>query len=141
VGDGIACAFIETFGDSRGSRGTIEVAEQDLEQRCVATITWDRPLNVVDLTGPGLAQIGADARLVTGDDYDQSRRWARALWELQTAPEGILYVARRDPSRRSLAIFDRAARLVQEKRQGRLFEPGHQAALDELLETYRVALL
>jgi RES domain-containing protein len=141
VGNGIACAFIETFGDIRGPGGTIEIAEEDLQHRCVATLTWNRPLNVVDLTGPGLAQIGADVRVTVGDDYEQSRRWARALWSHAAAADGILYVARRDPSRQSLAVFDRTSATVREKRLGSLFDARHRAVLNELLERYTVALL
>jgi hypothetical protein len=87
-------AFIETFGRALGVR-TITVAR--LASRLFTEVRQTRPLRVVDLTGPGLARIGADGRLSTGA-YDLSQRWALALHEHPDRPDGLLYRSRHDPN-------------------------------------------
>jgi hypothetical protein len=57
-------AFIETFGRRLG-RQSLQLA--DFATRALARVTTSRPLRLVDLAGVGLAQVGADARLTTGD--------------------------------------------------------------------------
>lgn len=99
-----------------------------------------RPLRLVDLTGSGLARIGADARL-TSSDYGISQRWALALWAHPEQPDGILYPARRDPSRHSVAIFDRAADAVSAVRLGSLIEPPLDTVLADVMDTYGFILL
>jgi hypothetical protein len=96
-------AFIETAGHRTGIR---LVTRTWLEERALSTVTSRPPLKLVDLTGPGLPKLGADSRLFTGD-YRLSQSWGRAIWAHPSRPDGILYLSRHDPSRRSVAIFDR----------------------------------
>jgi len=105
AGQDEACAFIEVFGDPLDVR---ILSLRILEQYCVAEVRAARPLRLVDLTGPGLRQLGADARLIGGTDYEYSQRWALGLWGHPDQPDGILYRARHDPSLRAVAVLDRA---------------------------------
>lgn len=132
-------AFIETLGDvvrTVAVRTTLQ--RDDLERRCWAIVRATRPLRLVDLTGRGLAQIGADQRLCSGD-YDVSRRWAKAIYEHPRCPDGIYYRARHDPSQRSVALFDRAEPDVVARPDGTLLTDA--ALLARLLNRYRIDLI
>jgi hypothetical protein len=96
-------AFIETFGQATGE---VIVTRAAIARRCVSVVTAPRPLTLVDLTGPGLVQIGADARLWAGDD-GPAQRFSRALWAHPARPDGLYYPARHDPSRCAIALYDR----------------------------------
>jgi hypothetical protein len=139
IGADIYCCFIETFG--RLDRGNVDfriVDRASLEVRCISQITVTRPLRLVDLTGPGLRRLGADGRLCTGD-HAQARLWAVALWGHPDQPDGILYPARHDLSRKSVALFDRASSAVNAGTPQRLIDlPRHR--LEAVLNRYDFAL-
>ena len=137
AGSDAHCAFIETYGWETGVRF---VTAQELASRCLATIATDRPLALVDLTGPGLAQIGCDARLFAGAHAD-AQRWALALWSHPAQPDGLLYPARHDPSRQAVAIFDRAATAVAATCGLSLIDPSNATVLAAILDTYRFSLI
>jgi hypothetical protein len=137
----VECAFIESFGDSRNYAGELEIKEEDLGRECLATITIGSALRLVDLTGSGLANIGADGRLSSGDDYTQAQTWSRALWSHPEKPGGIYYLARHDLSRPSIAIFDRARGRIAESLQGSLIANRNRHHLLDILRTYRVSLI
>jgi hypothetical protein len=64
-----ACAFIETFGEPLD---VPFVTEAQLAERKLTLIEARAPLRLVDLRGPKLRRLGADARLFAGD-HDQAR--------------------------------------------------------------------
>ncbi len=130
----VFCAFIETFGDPLDVR---LVSRADLAKRCLASISSTRRLRLVDLTGEGLRQIGADARLASGDRA-LAQRWAQALWRHPLKPDGIAYRPRHDPSKEAVAIFDRAKPAVKSQPIGRL--TGDPATLARILDHYGFAL-
>ena len=99
-------SFVETLGHSPTCN---LVTLPALSLRSLIQISVDTPLEIVDLTGEGLRIIGADSRLITGDDYDLSRRWSQAIHEHPDEVDGILYRSRNDPSRQSVAVFERAS--------------------------------
>lgn len=135
------CAFIETFGDVTASPGRAAVTWQALEERCLTRIEPSRPLRLVDLTGAGLARIGADARLTTGP-HDIARHWALALWQDYPHLDGIYYRARHDPERSSVALFeDRVAQVLQSHSAEQLTAVGAGALVADLLDHYAIALL
>jgi hypothetical protein len=129
-------AFIETFGDL----GRHVLTMSHVAERCLSRIEAARPLAVVDLTGPGLARLGADERLCAGD-HAVAQRWALALWAHSSHPDGLYYRARHDPSRFCLALYDRAADAVRASRQGSLLEPANTALLADILEVYNFGLI
>jgi hypothetical protein len=132
-----ACAFIEVFGRVNGP-SFVEPAQ--LSRRRLAEIRPPRPLRLVDLTGSGLARIGADARLFAGD-HTVARRWSLALFQHPASPDGLLYPARHDPSLRAAAVFDRVKGRWRAKDLGRLDDPGNRALLAGLLHRYGYGFL
>ena len=102
-------AFAETFISIPGQA---LVSRVDLDARSLATLASVQPLTVVDLTGPGLARLGADDRLTSGE-HAVAQRWSKAIHDHSLQPHGILYRARHDPAQLSLAIFERAKDLIQ----------------------------
>jgi hypothetical protein len=130
-------AFIETFGRRLGETRVelVHVASRTLSQ-----VDQTRPLHLVDITGAGLPQMGADARLGTGD-YRLSRRWSLALYEHPEQPDGILYRSRHDPSRICAAIFGRAADALTATSLGSLADARNVALLATLLDAYGYSLI
>lgn len=138
VGKDERCAFIETFGHETGVR-VVEQAE--LARRGLARVVPRRSLRLVNLAGAGLARLGADARLTTGESYDPPHRWALAIHEHPKKPDGIVYTSRHDPSRLCAAIFDRASADLRVELLGSLADPAHTELLARLLDTYDLGLV
>ncbi len=108
-------AFVEgCLHDSAVGTTTPLLSERFLKRRCAAKIRFAGRLKLVDLSGPGLAAIGADARLCVGD-YRVAQRWSRALWSHPQRPDGILYLSRHNPSMVCAAVFDRAPTAAAEQ--------------------------
>jgi hypothetical protein len=78
-------AFIETYGQTTGHN---QITTTELTGRSLCRVSTSRPLALVDLTGAGLARIGADARLCTGD-HALARRWSLAIWRHPASPDGL----------------------------------------------------
>ncbi|MHB0877269.1 MAG: RES family NAD+ phosphorylase [Anaerolineae bacterium] len=135
------CAFVECFGRPTGRR---VVAADQLRQYRLAEFRPPRPLRLVDITGEGLARIGADASLCAGP-YDVSQAWTRALWAHPEQPEGILYRARHDPSRLCVAAFDRPDVVDLMKGcvrdRGELMAPPLLPLLGVILDLYGIGLV
>jgi hypothetical protein len=100
-------AFIETFGDL--SPKTVSVSS--LTARGVATVVPVRTLRLVDLAGPGLSQIGLDAR-ICADDHALPQQWSEAIRAHPSQPDGIWYAARHDATEHSVALFERYVSVV-----------------------------
>ncbi len=130
------CAFAETFGQSTGVN---TVTTRALSERVLSRVEAARPLRLVDLTGPGLARLGADERLCAGE-HAVAQRWTLALWQHPEAPDGPLYRARHDPSRLCAAIFERAAQVLRATLVGGLLETAQANLLGDLLDTYGFGL-
>lgn len=129
-------AFIETYGDTLDRT----ITEDSLAVRGWAQITPVRPLRLVDLSGNGLARIGADGRLCDGD-HTVAQRWSLALWRHPASVDGLYYRARHDPSRMSVALFDRAATAVHVVPDGRLMDSRHADLLGNILDEYDFSIL
>lgn len=129
-------AFVETFGDGLSRTVTVN----SLTARGWARVEPQRDLRLIDLSGPGLAQIGADERLCSGE-HDVAQQWSLAMWRHPTSVDGLYYGARHDPSRRSVALFDRAEPAVSFVRDGALIDDRHQALLAAILDAYQFSLL
>lgn len=127
------------FGDViRSAAGRNTLDRTALGLRCWGRVRASRPLRLVDLTGRGLTTIGADERLCSGN-YDVSREWARAIHEHPARPDGIYYRARHDPSQRSVAVFDRAARAITIEPDGSLLFDA--TLLAQLLRRYQINMI
>lgn len=131
-------AFIETFGQSTGCN-TVTMAA--LSSRGLTRIETRRPLRLIDLAGRGgLARIGADARLCSGDRA-VARLWSRALHGHPSVPDGIHYPSRHDPARSAAALFDRAASALRAGPTLPWSSPGSTTMLGRILEDYGFALI
>jgi hypothetical protein len=128
--------FIETFGRSPGVNS---VGVDQLISRLLAVIEPRRPLRLVDLTGPGLARIGATA-FVTSGPHACAQLWSRVLWAHADRPDGLLFRARHDPECLCVAIFSRARRALLAVPQGRLLNAARRPALGATLRRYGFSL-
>lgn len=138
MGDDEECCFIETFGQSTGIN---TITTSALNKVSISRIESMRSLKFVDLTGAGLAQLGADARLTTEFPHNVARRWALALWQHPDSPDGIYYRARHDPSRFAAAIYDRAGDALQSVIVANLSSAAYAKKLGAILDNYKFGLL
>jgi hypothetical protein len=136
AGSDVHCTFVESFGRMFGNL----VSRQQLSEKCLSRIDVLRPLRLVDLTGPGLARLGADARLGSGDRAI-AQRWSLAIWRHPSAPDGILYRSRRDPARLCAAVFDRASADLKATRLGSLLDEPNLRVLGDVLAEYGFVLI
>jgi hypothetical protein len=137
VADDLHGAFIETFGRGIDVRS---LTTQSLRERGIARVESSRPLKLIDLAGSGgLARIGADNRLATGD-YAVSQAWSLALWRHPVQADGIYYSLRHDPARYGCAIFDRAGTALSAAPIGTWSELDTKE-LARVLDTYDVGLI
>lgn len=132
-------AFVETFGHATGIR---VIDRATLASRGLARVTASRPLRLVDLRGNGLARIGADEALCAGPDYGVSQAWSAAFHAHPKAPDGLIYRARHDPSRFSVALFDRVSPVIRARSVGKSFvAPKNERLLADLLDAYDFGLI
>ncbi len=131
-------AFIETLGHATGLR-VVDAAA--LMARGLVVFDAAPPLQLVDLSGQGLAQLGADNRLADGD-YLVAQRWSRALHDHPAAPDGIAYRCRHDPERLCVALFERVAPRLSPRDLGPLWGAGDDPSrLAAWLERYEFGLI
>ena len=132
-------AFIESFGRAPGRN---IVSWQRLRDRPLSRIgpaETGVSLRLVDLTGAGLARIGATAEVSSGP-FRAAQRWSRALHEHPSAPDGLLYRLKHDPSRKGVAIFERTG-VLEAEFYGTLIAPEHAKLLAAILEEYSFGLV
>ena len=92
----LAGAFLETF--ARVPRDVDFIITQEaLDGRAFREIYLKAPLEVLDITGPNLAIMGADNRLASGGDYACLQAWSRAIHDHPAHVDGLLYRSRHDP--------------------------------------------
>lgn len=137
---GVLYAAADPFG---AFSETIEIqaaynvlTESVIAGRTISRIDVSRPLRLVDITGSGLRRIGADGRLTNGS-HAVAQLWARTLWAHSSTPDGIMYRARHDLSRISVALFDRAELDLQAVNLGRLSDARLADLLADILLEYR----
>lgn len=130
-------AFAETMLRTLPTR---ILSKADLATRRLTAIEVVRSLKLVQMYGAGLARLGCTAATATGQDYEGSREWSRALWMHDAKPDGILYHAAHDDETLSIALFNRARRNVRIAAHSsvRLDDAG---LLKRFLDRYDLALL
>ena len=137
AGSDLHCAFVETFGHKTGRK---RVKRSELQAASMAIIESSRPRSLVDLTGAGLAQLGADNRLCDGD-YRNAQRWSEAFYHHTNQPDGVYYRSRCDPSRFCMALFDRAGAVLRVAKRIPLEPSNPPVWLADVLETYEFSFL
>ena len=145
-GENVDCAFIETVPVplELPGRRLFAVRSEALVARGWATVGLaraDKPLVLIDLTGSGLSQVGADNDLCTCRDYAVPQRWSAALHAHPAVADGILYRARHDPSLTSVALFDRAEAKIVMVPRGAWGSRGMVAELARIIGKYAVSTL
>lgn len=131
-------AFVETL--CRNAGATRPIPATALDTYNVAEIRTSRLLRLVDLAGKGLARMGLDSRLSTGD-YRVAQRWSEAFYRHADHVDGIIYPARHDPKQQAAALFDRAGELLTVKPCGTLRDYMGEQEFFALLDHYGVALV
>lgn len=131
-------AFIETFGRSPGEN---KVFRSQLESRAISEVSARRSVRLVDVTGAGLARLGATVELSAGS-HEVAQKWSRAIHEHPARPDGILYRLKHDPERLGAALFERAGSETLEARTlGFLSDPEQRPLLRDILVRYEFALI
>lgn len=131
-------AFVESFGRAPGRN---VVSWKKLRGRPLSGVEAQRPLRLVDLTGGGLARIGATAAIST-DAYENAKVWSRALYDHPEAPDGLRYRLKHDPSRVGVAVFDRVkAEDIKSQAIGTLVAADHRKLLAAILREYGFGLI
>ncbi|PLS84238.1 MAG: hypothetical protein CYG60_18990 [Actinobacteria bacterium] len=95
-------------------------------------------MRLVDLTGSGLARIGATSEIFSGD---YAQEWSRALHGHPKKPDGLRYRLKHDPDRIGVAIFGRAEGLIRSRAAGTLLGAGRRKLLAAILNEYRFGLV
>lgn len=111
----------------------------DLAVRALNRIKVVAPLRLVELNGPFLRRVGADASVVHAR-YEITQAWSAALYAHPERPDGIRYRARHDDSGLSVALFDRAAQAVRAGTSLPLSDPSLAPELARWLDRYQVGL-
>jgi hypothetical protein len=131
-------AFAETFCRHGGALRPLY--EVELNQYILAEVTSARSLKLADFAGKGLARMGLDSRLSTGD-YRIAQRWAATIHSHPDQPDGILYPSRHDPKQQLAALFDRSKSVLRVRRLGTLRSHLGDREFFELLDHYGIALI
>lgn len=97
-----------------------------------------RPLALVALHSPGLAQIAATAAVANGP-YSTSRQWAAALFAHPQRPDGLCWRSRFDDSLFCVALFDRCKGDLHVAQKVTLIS--QPALLLAMIDRWRLALI
>lgn len=110
------------------------VATSRIADRASSRVRVLRDLALVPLMDEGLQQLGLDHSVTTGP-YEPCGIWADVLRDHPSAPDGLVYRSRHDPSQCCIALFERKqARVVAEGEPVRLGDD--QAAVASILNRY-----
>ncbi len=134
-----ACAFIETFAHSAGTRAVTTAA---LKGKALVHLKPVIPLSLIDLTPSGsLLRMGSDSRLFAAE-YGVSQLWSKALHDHPASPHGLLYPGRLDPLKQSVALFlDREPKMVELARESWYSSGAQRTLLAEIMEHYGIQLI
>lgn len=130
-------AFAETL---LRKPGDTLIEEVDLASRSLAHVRVTRDLRLVGFHGPGLARMGATASAATGP-YAVSRAWSRSIHEHPASSDGIRYRARHDDDGLAIALFDRAADMLEIETTDGLMSLGNRNELARWLDRYALGLV
>lgn len=123
LGTSLDCCLLEVLSARLQPSGRRFTTLVDLNSYYAAIAMTVRPIHPAHLSGDSLAHCGIDLRVPSGDDYDLSQAWSKAIHGHQSSPDGIFYTSRRNDLLHSVALFDRARHAVQFEKWGRLGDP------------------
>jgi hypothetical protein len=116
------------------------VSAGDLHSFGLAELRLASLLRCVDLRGPGLAVIEADARLTTGP-HRISQRWSGPLFEHPEQPDGILWRSRADPDQLAVALHEHVRGAVSGTSRGSLGHFRNADILEAISQRYNLVIL
>ncbi|MFG1423223.1 RES family NAD+ phosphorylase [Roseixanthobacter liquoris] len=99
-------AFAETCLRAVGTRF---VQLSFLEARSFSDIEIRKPIQLVSLHGPGLAQLGATGAVSSGL-HPPARQWSKAIHDHPAKPDGIAYRSNHDNGELCIALFEQSRR-------------------------------
>lgn len=145
LGDSLSIAIAETLCRDLPLDGAARlVPARLLAGRAVTPVATTRDLDVLVLHGPALAHVGAPLALTKceADEYEVTRRWARALRAWSPAVGGFRYRPRHDEDGFAWVFFDDGPSAKEPRARGALrvcgtgleldSEPGISLVLDVL---------
>ncbi len=111
LGDSLAGAVLETFGDRLEPAGSLgrALSKPLLGEWFVSLISVPEVMPVA-ASGTNLSKLGVDLQLVTGE-HAVAREWALRFMEHPAHAAGIWHPSRHDDTRRNLALFQRSGLL------------------------------
>jgi chromosome partitioning protein len=132
--------FLEIFGSQPYKSRVIDA--ESLQSMGLSQFFLQRDLRLVDLSGAGLALIGADSRVLTGS-YQLSQAWSEALYQHAAKIDGIYYRSRHDPSKFLVALYENRVTPIdlQEQRITPLLDPSFASVLQRILDAYGYQLV
>ena len=132
------CCLLESCGSTTGVPA---VSGAYLDARAIAKMELTEPLRFIDLVSEGgLTRIGADGRLTTGS-YLVAQQWSFALRKHPCKPDGIRYRSRHAPERIAYAIYERPPTTFKVTSMGSFTAAANQALFNQILQTYKFALI
>jgi RES domain len=134
VASDIHVMFAEIFRS-----GSKIVFEKSILAKEIFEIKANKPLLFADFTGHGLSLIGQDIMSLYGNNYTLSRELAKIVGNDLSNVDEIKYRSCYDLNRFCYAVFDRAARYLNEKKSDNLFND-HPELLANILNTYKYGL-
>lgn len=123
-----------------GDNFTVPVSGTYLDMRAVSPVVVLRPLQLVDLRGDGILQIGADATLVSGP-HEVSQRWGYALWTHPEKPDGIVWRSGVTHEVVAYALHERARDVLESDPHDALSAPRNRQLLSNITRRFRLAII
>jgi len=137
VGCDAYCAFIETAQLISGIDYPA-VSFQWIAQKGICIFKTTHELHLVNLTkSEEMIALGADARIWTAD-YTISQLWSFSFWKHPQHPDGIIYPARHDYLRKSIALYNRAKKKISIENKHKL---SNYNELETIVDFYKIGLL
>jgi len=133
------CAFIETAQLILGA-GYPAISLQWINQKGICIFEITRELQLVNLTeAPDkLISWGLNDAGIWAGAHNTSQLWSLLLWKHPQKIDGILYPARFDYSRNSIALYDRAKKKLRIEKK---YELLNYDKLEEILESYQIGVI
>ena len=92
----------------------LRLTQRALHERALTELMLPE-LRFADFTSLRLSALGLDARIASDNCYELAQRWAGWVHAHPANVDGICYLARQAPGVRSVALFERAPRVLLER--------------------------
>jgi hypothetical protein len=139
LGASAKVAFVETVlrdrADGRGGDFMLDMAE--IERRSLASIVFEEPLSLVDLTEDGRLRMGVPSDVVGASDQTFARAWSAAFHAHEDRPDGVFYLSRLN-GQPCVALYDRAIAKLRATANPRLIEC--EVELTEILDDLDISI-